>query len=50
MKINPDEKKKNKLEIPEVQTAMKMDNYLKEKKDEWLTPELIMKISKNPNL
>jgi hypothetical protein len=50
VKINPNEKKKNNLEFEEVQTAMKMNNYLQEKKNEWLTPDLIMKISKNPNL
>ena len=38
------------MEIPEVQTAMNMNNFLLNEKDKWLTPELLKKISENPVL
>ena len=40
----------NKLEMPEVQAAMNMNNFLVNDKDQWLTPELLKKISENPVL
>jgi len=38
------------LEIPEVQTAMNMNNFLVNDKEKWMTPELLNKISENPIL
>ena len=36
--------------IPEVQEAMKMNQTLLDKKNQWLTPELLKKITENPSL
>lgn len=38
------------MEIPEVQAAMNMNNFLLNDKDKWLTPELLKKISESPIL
>jgi len=36
--------------MPEVQQAMKLNESLLEKKDQWLTPDLLKRITENPNL
>ncbi|KAL4454708.1 hypothetical protein ABPG74_021913 [Tetrahymena malaccensis] len=48
VKVNKEEQKKNKLEIKEVQEAMKLNDTLNSTKDQWMNPQLLNQIATNP--
>jgi len=48
IKANPN--KQDSKVIPEVQEAMKLGESILDKKDQWLTPDLLKMLTENPNL